>query len=87
MSRPQNLFTSGRLSDALAHHEQEMRDALAAMPKAELLVASEADLIADLYERFKVDPPVLLMNERTISQSETQVDVSGVWSRDVRDGA
>ncbi len=85
MSRPQNLFASGRLSDALAHHEQEMRDALATMPKAELLAASEADLIADLYERFKVDAPVLLMNERTISQSDTQVDVSGVWSRDVRD--
>ena len=84
-SKPEQLFNQGRLSDALEHQIGEVRDAVNAMPREELLAASEDELTAQLVERFRAITPELQLDDRHVEQVETQIDVRHDRMRDVRD--
>jgi hypothetical protein len=81
----ETLFNGGYLSQALDHQLEQARTKVRQMPKQRVLEATEDELVAELVDEYRVEAPVFQMEQRHVSQQETQMDVRHEWQRAVHD--
>lgn len=88
MSLPDYLFVSGDLGDALRGAEDKLGQAAEAIPADHALARSADELVAELLERFRVEPLILDWEATTAAIDDAMIDVGGDWSRGLgpRDG-
>jgi hypothetical protein len=85
MTLPDLIFHGQWLSDGLRGQEQQLNEAAAAIPADHALSASVDELVAELVERFRVEPLVFDWEAMTVSSKDTRIDVSGDWDRAIFD--
>jgi hypothetical protein len=86
MSRPDLLFSSGDLSDALRGRERELAQAAETISPDHALARSAEELTAELVEHFRIEPLVLDWESKTASIEDAKVDVSGDFRRGILPG-
>lgn len=79
------IFYGHWLSDGLRGKEAELNEAAAAIPADHALARSVDDLVAELVERFRVEPLALDWSAMAVSSKDTKIDVSGEWDRAIFD--
>ena len=71
------LFFEEDLEYQLRARQERVNDAVNGIPKDQFLVSSDADLITHVVASHTVEPLILCEDAITMSQNETQIDVSG----------
>jgi len=84
-SVPPPLFNEGQLRAVFDNIEEKIRQAVAEMPAPELRDGDEAQIRAELADRFTIEPIRYTEGAVSASAEEAQVDVSGSWKRDLMD--
>ena len=79
------LFSRFNLDAALGKQDDKLRGRVESVPASEILSKPPDQLAEDLFDAFRVDPPVLRESDIQTSQEEAQVDVSHDPMRHVRD--
>jgi len=77
----QALFNDGRLSESLNSFYQSISQKVNEIPKDQFMVSSDEDVIEHLYSRMAVDPLLLHLDHRELTQEEIQIDVSNMSGR------
>ncbi len=84
-SRSDLLFYGKKLGALIQAFETEIRNEVEAWERNKVLGASESDLVDYLVEKYTLDPPHLLRDQRYIDrEGEAQIDVSRRLEYDVR---
>ena len=76
MSRPEALFFSGPLFNAVRGRELSLKQAAAQIPPEQTLALSVEELAAQLVEQFRIEPLELAWGAMTQSSADTKVDVT-----------
>ena len=79
------LFHRFNLCAALEERENKLTRSVESVPASEILSKSPEQLADELFDAFRVDPPVLRESDIQVSQEEAQVDVSQDPMRFIRD--
>lgn len=80
------LFADGDLHEWLQARLRRAVEEASSIPAERVLGVPEADLLAELVERYRVDPPTLHVDRRyTLGAQDIPIDVSKDPSRDIRD--
>ncbi|OAI56167.1 hypothetical protein AYO48_00055 [Gaiella sp. SCGC AG-212-M14] len=77
------LFQKADLSSTLEAQTMELRKAVDALRRDEVLGVSEADLVAHLVSRFEIEVPRLDRDQMYIEEDEVKMDVSSEPGRDL----
>lgn len=77
MPRSKHLFSNGDLSTWLERRMAEAREAAASIEPDAVLATPEANLVNELFDRYRADPPHLRLDERYAEPpQDVQIDVS-----------
>ncbi|MFA0753694.1 MAG: hypothetical protein IMHGJWDQ_001473 [Candidatus Fervidibacter sp.] len=80
------LFNNGSLYDWLQARLRRAVEEASTIPEDRVLSVPEADLLEELVERYRVEPPVLHLDRRyTPGAQDVRIDVSQDPVRDIRD--
>ena len=77
MRDPDLLFFDGDLDSQLRTRQERVSSSVDSIPEEQFLISNDQEIVEHTLRKFEVKPLELMLDAKSMSQVETQVDVSG----------